>query len=147
MMMDVDSLQSLSHCNNALSDRMHRASLNSAAHLYCFSSHGMTLATHMSLSLARYSTTPDYSSFTGQTLLNLPSDFFNHKLPSSLCFTSWQLPPRALSHAPGQSRPHSTVSSSVTSLSSSDQLPRLHLKPRLLYEVVVRRLQAIVLFV
>ena len=68
MLLDSGSIHGLSRSNNALSDRMDRASSSSfpessAARFCDFSSDFMALATHMSLSLASHSTTAGNSVF------------------------------------------------------------------------------------
>ena len=110
-------MHGLSRCDNALSDRMGRASSSSfpessAARFCDFSSHFMALATHMSLSLASHSTTACNSVFTESLLLtNLSAEFFDQGLSCSLCCTCCHRSPHALSHASGKSRPHSTQTS------------------------------------
>ena len=44
-------------------------------------------------------------------LINRSVEFFDQELSCSLCCTSCRWPPHALSHASGQSRPHSTQTS------------------------------------
>ena len=117
MLMDSGSIHGLSRCNNALSDRMDRASSSSfpersAARFRDFSSPFMALATHMSLSLASHSTTACNSVPMESLLLIISSvEFFDPELSCSLCFTSCRWPPHALSHASGQPRPHSKQTS------------------------------------
>ena len=117
MLLDGGSMHGLSRCSNALSDRMDRASSSSfpegsAARFCDFSSHFMALATHMSLSLASHSTTACNSVFTESLLLiNSSVDFFDPELSCCFCCTCCHRPPHALSHASGQSRPHSTQTS------------------------------------
>ena len=117
MLLDGGSMHGLSRCNNALSDRMDRTSSSSfpessAARFCDFSSHFMASATHMSLSLASHSITAGNSVFTESLLLiNSSVEFFDPELSCSLRFTSCRWPPHALSHASGQSRPHSKQTS------------------------------------
>ena len=117
MLLDGGSIHGPSRCNNAFSDRMDRASSSSvpegsAARFCNFSSHFMAMATHMSLSLASHSITAGNSVFTESLLLiNLSVEFFDPELSCSLCCTCCRRPPHALSHASGQSRPHSTQTS------------------------------------
>ena len=114
MLLDGGSMHGLDHRNNALSDRMDRASSSSfpessAARFCDFSSHFMALATHTSLSLASHSTTACNSVFTESLLLiNSSVDFFDPELSCCFCCTCCHRPPHALS---GQSRPHSTQTS------------------------------------
>ena len=116
-LLDGGSIHGLSCCNNAFSDRMDRASSNSfpessAARFCDFSSDFMALATHMSLSLTSHSITAGNSVFTESLLLiNLSVEFFDQELSCSLCCTCCHPSPHALSHASGQSRPHSTQTS------------------------------------
>ena len=113
MLLDCGSMHGLGRCNNALSDRMDRASSSSfpkgsEARFCDFSSHFMALATHMSLSLASHSITACNSVFTESLLLiNSSVDFFDPELSCCLSFTCCHRPP----HASGQSRPHSTQTS------------------------------------
>ena len=112
--MDCGSMHGLGRRNNALSDSMDRASFpeSSAARFCDFSSHFMPLATHMSLSLTSHSTTACNSVFTESLLLiNSSVEFFDPELSSCFCCTCCRRPPSALSHASGQSRPHSTQTS------------------------------------
>ena len=117
MLPDGGSMHGLSRRNNALLDRMDRASSSSfpessAARFCVFSSHFMALATHTSLSLASHSTTACNSVSTESLLLiNSSVDFFHPELSCCFCCTCCHRPPHALSHALGQSRPHSTQTS------------------------------------
>ena len=93
MLLDSGSIHGLSRSNNALSDRMDRASSSSfpecSAAPFCdFSSDFMALATHVSLSLASHSITACNSVFTESMLLiNSSIEFFDPELSCSLCFT------------------------------------------------------------
>ena len=117
ILLESGSMHGLSRCNNALSDRMDRASSSSfpegpAARLCDFSSHFVALATHMSLSLASHSITAGNSVLTESLLLiNSSVEFFDPELSCCFCCTSCRRPPHALSHASGQSQPHSTQTS------------------------------------
>ena len=116
MLLGGGSMHGLSRRNNALSDRMDRASTSfpesSAARFCDFSSHFMALAKHTSLSLASQSTTACNFVFTESLLLiNSLVDFFDPELSCCFCCTCCHRPPHALSHASGQSRPHSTQTS------------------------------------
>ena len=117
MLLDGGSMHGLSRRNNALSDRKDRASSSSfpessAARFCDFSSHFMALAKHTSLSLASHPTTACNSVFTESLLLiNSSVDFFDPELSCCFCCTCCHRPPHALSHASGQSRPHSTQTS------------------------------------
>ena len=113
MLLNGGSMHGLSRFNNSLSDRMDRASSSSfpessAARFCDFSPHFMALATHMSFSLAIHSTTACNSvSMESLLLINSSVEFFDPEL----CFTCCHRPPHALSHASGQSRPHSKQTS------------------------------------
>ena len=117
MLLDGGSMHGLNRCSNALSDRMDRPSSSSfpessVARFCDFSSHFMALAKHISLSLASHSTTACNSVFTESLLLiNSSVDFFDPELSCCFCCTCCHRPPHALSHASGQSRPHSTQTS------------------------------------
>ena len=136
MLLHGGSIHGLSRCNNALRQkgqslielvpRLSILELSRTARLS-----RMALATHMSLSLASHSITAGNSVFTESLLLiNSSGEFFDLELSCSLCFTSCRWPPHALSHASGQSRPHSkqtsppvaliTVAFSVTACAVSD---------------------------
>ena len=117
MPLDGGSIHGLCCCSNAPSDRMDRASSSSfpessAARFFDFSSDFMALATHMSLSLASHSVTAGNPVFTESLLLiNSSVEFYDRELSCSLCCTCCRWPPHALSHASGQSRPHSKQTS------------------------------------
>ena len=137
MLLNGGSVHGLSRRNNALSDRMDRASFSSfpegsAARLRDFSSHFMALAMHMSLSLASHSTTtgnsvlmePSLHHSCGNSvlmeslsLINLSVEFFN---PATLLLLVLHVSVNghlmALSQASGQSRPHSTQTSPPVAL-------------------------------
>ena len=120
-LLDDGSMHGLSRCNSAFSDRMDRASSSSfpessAARFCNFSSHFVALATHMSLSLASHSITACNSvPMESLLLVNSSVAFFDPDLSCTLCCTSCHRPPHALSHASGQSRPHSTQTSPPSS--------------------------------
>ena len=102
MLLDGGSMHGLSRRNNALSDRVDRASSSSfpessAARFCDFSSHFMALATHTSLSLASHSTTACNSVFTESLLLiNSSVDVFDPELSCCFCCTCCHRPPHAL---------------------------------------------------
>ena len=101
-----DSMHGLARCNNAISDRVDRASSSSfpessAARLCDFSSDFMAFAMHMSLSLASHSITACNSVLTESlSLINSSVDFFDPVLSCSLSFSSCQWPPHAQTSPP-----------------------------------------------